>query len=645
MYWKNIKIFNKLLFSSIVILVFSIIIGLIGVSSLNKINDNTSEIAEYYLPVVNNSYKIDKHWHEVIDYLDNYHYSGNSYFRDKVLNHKEQTLFAIQKVNENAELAGLSEENKQKLAIVKSQVESFSTVFDNYKNEVEKSAAIIKNFNNSKDQIISRLKENNSGIGLQKDIFELAHFVNEIRVNRLPKKFSDLDPIIQNLRNSSANAPEVQELIQYAQEYKDIYVQARQLELNTIEISNNILADVKGITEVLLDSFTENAEITNQITESSTVYLLLILLAVVILGILFSYFISRSITEPLKESVQLASAIANGNLTKKLKIKREDEVGMLVTALNQINSNISKVIKNIKESADQISSAGSQLSSSAQDLANGANEQAASTEEMAASIEEMSTTVKQNSENAQTTGKIAKNSANEIIVGTKSAQEAIISMNEIADKVQIIGEIAFQTNLLALNAAVEAARAGDAGRGFSVVAAEVRKLAERSKLAAIEIERVSGKTVTVSTDAGNKLGSVAPEIEKTAQLIEEIAISSMEQINGIGQISGAVDQLNAVTQKNVSSSEQVASNAEQLLAQSEHLVQAINFFQTDEESTEFLNIAKTKLNQPEVLPVLSSKGDDIKIEKTEKKENKKTVDGFNYNLLDSENKDDEFEKF
>jgi methyl-accepting chemotaxis protein len=119
----------------------------------------------------------------------------------------------------------------------------------------------------------------------------------------------------------------------------------------------------------------------------------------------------------------------------------------------------------------------------------------------------------------------------------------------------------------------------------------------------------------------------------------------MEQINGIGQISGAVDQLNAVTQKNVSSSEQVASNAEQLLAQSEHLVQAINFFQTDEESTEFLNIAKTKLNQPEVLPVLSSKGDDIKIEKTEKKENKKTVDGFNYNLLDSENKDDEFEKF
>ena len=218
MNWKNIKIFNKLLLSSIIILVFSVIIGLIGVSSLNKINDNTSEIAQYYLPVVNNSYKIDKHWHELIDYLDNYNYSGNAYFRDKILNQKEQTLFAIKKVNENAELAGLGTENIQKVNDINSQVEKFSSIFDSYNNEVEKSEATIQKINNSKEEIISRLKENNSAIGLQKDIFELTSFINEIRADRLPKNFSKLDPILGNLGNSSANAPEIQDLIKYVED-------------------------------------------------------------------------------------------------------------------------------------------------------------------------------------------------------------------------------------------------------------------------------------------------------------------------------------------------------------------------------------------------------------------------------------------
>jgi methyl-accepting chemotaxis protein len=158
----------------------------------------------------------------------------------------------------------------------------------------------------------------------------------------------------------------------------------------------------------------------------------------------------------------------------------------------------------------------------------------------------------------------------------------VTAMKEIASKISIIEEIARQTNLLALNAAIEAARAGEHGKGFAVVAAEVRKLAERSQKAAGEINQLSGTTVTVSGKAGEMLAKLVPDIQRTAELVQEITAASKEQDTGAEQINKALQQLEKVIQQNASASEEMAATTQQLTAQSDQLVSALSFFRTGE---------------------------------------------------------------
>jgi methyl-accepting chemotaxis protein len=157
-------------------------------------------------------------------------------------------------------------------------------------------------------------------------------------------------------------------------------------------------------------------------------------------------------------------------------------------------------------------------------------------------------------------------------------------MKEIASKISIIEEIARQTNLLALNAAIEAARAGEHGKGFAVVAAEVRKLAERSQKAAGEINQLSVSTVNVAEKAGEMLDKLVPDIQRTAELVQEITAASREQDTGAEQINKALQQLEKVIQQNASASEEMASTTEQLTTQSDQLTGAIAFFRTSEDS-------------------------------------------------------------
>jgi methyl-accepting chemotaxis protein len=156
-------------------------------------------------------------------------------------------------------------------------------------------------------------------------------------------------------------------------------------------------------------------------------------------------------------------------------------------------------------------------------------------------------------------------------------------MKEIANKISIIEEIARQTNLLALNAAIEAARAGEHGKGFAVVAAEVRKLAERSQKAAAEINQLSSTTLRVSEKSGEMLDKLVPDIQRTAELVQEISAASKEQDTGAEQINKALQQLEKVIQQNASASEEMASTTEELTGQSDQLVSALGFFHTGDE--------------------------------------------------------------
>jgi methyl-accepting chemotaxis protein len=196
-------------------------------------------------------------------------------------------------------------------------------------------------------------------------------------------------------------------------------------------------------------------------------------------------------------------------------------------------------------------------------------------------MEQMASNIRQNTDNAMQTEKIAIKSSSDAKEGGKAVTETVAAMKQIATKISIIEEIARQTNLLALNAAIEAARAGEHGKGFAVVASEVRKLAERSQSAAGEISQLSTTSVAIAEQAGDMLNKMLPDIQKTAELVQEISASSKEQDTGADQINKAIQQLDQVIQQNAGAAEEMASTTEELSSQAEQLKATIAFFTLD----------------------------------------------------------------
>jgi methyl-accepting chemotaxis protein len=283
----------------------------------------------------------------------------------------------------------------------------------------------------------------------------------------------------------------------------------------------------------------------------------------------------------MNEITKAAEDISNGNLT--VVIRERSPQDKLMQALSSMVSGLTRTVSDIRAIAGEVAAASQSISTASVQVSNGASAQAASAEEASSSMEQMVSNIKQNADNAQQTEKIANKSAKDAQESGKSVAEAVNAMKEIASKISIIEEIARQTNLLALNAAIEAARAGEHGKGFAVVAAEVRKLAERSQKAAGEINQLSGTTVKVSEKAGEMLDKLVPDIQKTAELVQEITAASKEQDTGAEQINKALQQLEKVIQQNASASEEMASTTEELSGQSDQLVSALGFFRTGDD--------------------------------------------------------------
>jgi methyl-accepting chemotaxis protein len=276
-----------------------------------------------------------------------------------------------------------------------------------------------------------------------------------------------------------------------------------------------------------------------------------------------------------------AEEIANGNLTVTLRERSPQD--KLMQALGSMVAGLTQTVSDIRSIAGEVSAASQSISTASIQVSKGASAQAAAAEEASSSMEEMVSNIKQNADNAQQTDKIANKSAKDAQESGKSVLEAVAAMKEIANKISIIEEIARQTNLLALNAAIEAARAGEHGKGFAVVAAEVRKLAERSQKAAGEINQLSANTLKVSEKSGEMLDKLVPDIQRTAELVQEISAASKEQDTGAEQINKALQQLEQVIQQNASASEEMASTTEELTGQSDQLVSALSFFHTGDE--------------------------------------------------------------
>lgn len=273
------------------------------------------------------------------------------------------------------------------------------------------------------------------------------------------------------------------------------------------------------------------------------------------------------------------SAMADGDLTQRVDGNYTGDFKTLANALNGTLDKLGVTLSQVIDGANLISQVSGQVASTAQSMSQATTEQAASLEETTAAIEQMSASIAQNTENAKMTDGIAKQSSDDAKKGGEAVSSTVKAMRAIAEKIGIIDDIAYRTDLLALNAAIEAARAGEHGMGFAVVAAEVRKLAERSQVAAQEIGELASSSVKTAEDAGALLLTMLPSIQKTAELVREITYASNEQSSGVNQISTAMSQLNQTTQQNAAASEQLSAAADQMNGQSVGLQNLVQQFQ------------------------------------------------------------------
>jgi len=364
---------------------------------------------------------------------------------------------------------------------------------------------------------------------------------------------------------------------------------------NYIEYSNEIKRTIANIKRLKVDTKVVNEKIwepafntfisltfNRQNIVSKGINLIIILASIIILlAIFITWYLTRNITKGANSTLKAVNSFSEGNLNIKFDKKitaRKDEFGQLISSIQSMTGKIRSIVVNIKSTSNQLNASGNEVSKSSLSLTQVASNQATSLEEISSSMEELASIVNENTDSAQKAVTIAKLAASDIDKVHEESQKSIQSIRDITSKINIINDIAFQTNLLALNAAVEAARAGEFGKGFGVVAAEVKKLADRSRIAADQIKSISALGIEQTENASKMLESIVPTIKQTANNMEEIAASSIEQSHGIKQVNAAIQELNGNTQENVATSEELSANSQLLNELSDNLQNDISFF-------------------------------------------------------------------
>jgi len=623
---KNMKLGVKISIGFGLLIAIACLLGGMAVVNMHGVEVQSTRLVKEYMPEVAIANSLERAASETMLEMRGYSYSEDKKQFETGMRHLAEVKRNLTEAKAHAEKYPLLVRLREDSVKAQAKATEYERLMNDTAARVETMAAIRKNMDAAAAEAVKnvggyldsqqkKLREEiakNAGVeALQERVdkvdnaSDVAESIAEIRIanfrgqlHRDPKAieeaikaFPKLEQSIEKIRAKTREDVNLRQLaaikdaaLKYHQallDYVDNFKVLQELAAKRLEAGDGVQTAAMDTAKAALDA-TQNIAVEAVASLSTASSVMLVGLAVaLLLGIVIAVVLTKAITGPVIKGVSFAKAMAEGDFTRLLDIDQKDEMGVLAASLNEMVGKLREVVAEVQSASENVASGSEELSASAQSMSQGATEQAASVEEISSSMEEMSSNIKQNAENAQQTQSIAVKAAQDAREGGEAVISAVAAMKNIAEKISIIEEIARQTNLLALNAAIEAARAGEHGKGFAVVAAEVRKLAERSGSAAAEISDLSSSSVRVAEQAGTMLTKMVPDIQRTADLVQEIAAASQEQNSGADQINRAIQQLDQVVQQNASASEEMASTSEELSSQAEQLQSTMAFFRVD----------------------------------------------------------------
>ncbi len=689
MNWKNFKLGTKLGIGFGLLIIITLILGGLAIYNMLRISDRTHILANEYVPEVAIANNIERNTFQTMYAIRRYNYTAEEDYYQAGVDY----LKAVKRYLEDA-----TELGKKSTVLVKlnKNINDIDQSISQYEGYMKQTQQINKDIKTNRDELDNaaikfidnvqkfldsqneELKAEIRGGAVpmirQREIHLITEILThgeEIRIANFKSQallqtsiaeegmfhFDEINTHTKELRGlitDQNNRNKLDKVEEAADTYKTAMSSLTNDMKELLKINEDRRDLGQEILQMAMDLSKAGIDGTNRLTDesvevlnTSNIIMVVGLIIALLMGIIFAWVITRSITIPINKGVAFTRKFANGDLAASIDVNQKDEIGMLADALRQMAEKLAQIVSNIRTGADNIASASQQLSSTSQQLSQGSSEQASAAEEVSSSMEQMASNIQQNTDNSQQTEKIANKAADDILGGSKNVNTTVESMRTIAEKISIINEIAFQTNILALNAAVEAARAGEHGKGFAVVAAEVRKLAERSQKAAAEIDDLSKSSVDIAERSGKLLSEIVPDIQNTSKLVQEITAASIEQNSGADQVNNAVQQLNQVTQQNAAASEEMATSSQELASQADQLREIIAFFKLDEnkvQSTIKSIQSNTAKKRPE--PAKTNINTSQETEQTSQ-EPKKTIKdtGFKLDMGDTSGMDNDFETF
>ncbi|HZK09198.1 MAG TPA: methyl-accepting chemotaxis protein [Bacteroidales bacterium] len=625
MAWKDLKLSAKLGVGFGIIIIILVTVGATSLLEFRKIEKDSKRIAERSLPQVIIANSLERQAMKITNNLNTFALTNDP----RLLEIAAVLIRQVEDVLHNADQQysgyGLSSGFVEQLNKVRNSLPEFEALMQDMKLQSEKllidrslmdgaSATLFDNchsYAGNQQAIMARQIDNRNTQHRQLDnivlINSLINRANQMRIENFKaqakltlsqmagfnKHFEEIDQLITSLEARTKDNQSVLllgNIRNSSQRYHDVtsdFVENyNQLQKSNVKVTNIGTELETAFSDLAASSLRESLDFTSKTivkSQSSLRILFIGLLGAIIVSMLLGWQISRNITRSLQKGVAFAREIADGNLLANIDIDQKDELGELAETLRQMKDKLSEVIVSVQAAAGYIAEASNQMSLTSQSVSHGSTRQASSAEQISASMQQMSASISHNTSNAQRTEQIADVATGKMKQGSETVYQLAQAIREIAERITIIGDIAYQTNILSLNAAVEAARAGEQGRGFAVVADEVKRLAERSQKAATEINRVSGAGVKLAEHSQQLFGEIMPRIDETLRLVQQITVSSLEQDSGASLVNDSVQQFNQVIQQNAAAAEEMATNSEELASQAQKMKDIMSFFKTGKE--------------------------------------------------------------